>query len=142
MLRLSFTHVQKQLVELFQDSRPQSLLAHKISMLTQEVFDLKLVMLDRIQQAKKESKEQEKSKNYIVSTVIKALQAPVQQMKKTQQSVELVKAQLEQTSLLKDHDKELFRQQLCKDNSKYDLSRVKEFLDMFLPLPATTGAIE
>jgi len=31
---------------------------------------------------------------------------------------------------------------LCKDNSKYDLSRVKEFLDMFLPLPATTGAIE
>jgi len=52
-------------------------------MLTQEVFDLKLVMLDRIHQAKKESKEQEKSKNYIVSTVIKALQAPVQQMKKT-----------------------------------------------------------
>jgi len=43
---------------------------------------------------------------------------------------------------MKDHDKDLFRQQLFKDNSKYDMSRVKEFLDMFLPLPATTGAID
>lgn len=43
---------------------------------------------------------------------------------------------------MKDHDKDLFRQLLYKDNSKYDMSRVKEFLDMFLPLPATTGAID
>lgn len=56
LLRISFQQVQNTLKELH-DKKDRSLLAHCLSNLVQEVFELKLVFLDRIEQARREIKQ-------------------------------------------------------------------------------------
>jgi hypothetical protein len=42
---------------------------------------------------------------------------------------------------MNDKEKDILRALLGKDNNRLEMIRVKEYVEMFLPLPATTGAI-